>query len=184
MSIQLIENYQPCDVEEAKVKSDILTICQQEADLFTRDNRQNHFTSSALIISPDKKETLLIHHKIYNAWGWTGGHNDGDEDFKAVALKEAREETGLTNFKFLNNEIASLDILPVKEHLKHGELIAEHQHLNVSYILVADPAERLEWNEEETNDLKWWPLDKLIEVSGEAIMKPVYQKILKVISES
>lgn len=37
----------------------------------------------------------MIYHKIYNSWAWTGGHSDGDNDLLHVAMKEAKEETGI-----------------------------------------------------------------------------------------
>ena len=36
----------------------------------------------------------MAFHKIYQSWAWTGGHNDGEGDFLAVALREAGHEYG------------------------------------------------------------------------------------------
>ena len=44
----------------------------------------------------------MIHHNIYNSWSWTGGHADGDKDLLYVAIKEAKEETGVKNIKALD----------------------------------------------------------------------------------
>ena len=53
----------------------------------------------------------MIHHNIYNSWGWTGGHADGDSDLIKVSIKEAKEETGIKEARPNNNDICSIDIL-------------------------------------------------------------------------
>lgn len=47
----------------------------------------------------------MAYHNIYKSWAWTGGHSDGDSDLLNVALKEAKEETGLENLKVLSDGI-------------------------------------------------------------------------------
>ncbi|EPZ55371.1 NUDIX domain protein [[Clostridium] sordellii ATCC 9714] len=75
-------------------------------------------TSSGFIVNKNRDKVLMIHHNIYNSWGWTGGHADGDSDLLHVAIKEAREETGLKNVRPITNEICSIEILPVSAHVK------------------------------------------------------------------
>ena len=85
----------------------------------------------------------MAHHNIYRVWAWTGGHADGESDLLSVALREAREETGVTHLLPLSADIMSLDILPVWGHVKRGRYVTAHQHLNVSYLLVADEMDSL-----------------------------------------
>lgn len=179
MSISEIVNYVPKTPEEEEVKNKILALTKTEDKLFSRENEDCHFTTATLILSQDKEEVLLIHHKLFNSWTWPGGHNDGEEDFKKVALKEAQEETGLHDFQFLSPEIQSLDIFPVAAHEKAGKQIKAHDHLNVAYILIADEKSQLKVNEEETNGVRWWPLADLLTISNEPIMAPVYHKLLQ-----
>ena len=47
----------------------------------------------------------MIHHNIYNSWGWTGGHADGNSDLIKVAIKEAQEETGIKHVKPIIDDI-------------------------------------------------------------------------------
>ena len=49
--------------------------------------------ASPWIINEDGSRVLLIYHRIYDSWGWCGGHCDGDENFHEVAIREGREET-------------------------------------------------------------------------------------------
>ena len=81
--------------------------------MLTRSNELVHMTSSAFNINKNRHKTLMIHHNIYNSWAWTGGHADGEEDLLKVALKEAREETGVINLRPILEDIFSLDLIPV-----------------------------------------------------------------------
>ncbi len=69
----------------------------------SRENLVAHVTSSVMILNQDKTKVLLGFHNIYQSWGWFGGHNDDDPDCLHVALKEAKEETGLESFIHYGN---------------------------------------------------------------------------------
>src|SRR5258708_23337825 len=57
-----------------------------------------HVTASALIVHPDTGRVLLRWHRRQQAWLQVGGHADpGESDPLAIALREAEEETGLTD---------------------------------------------------------------------------------------
>ena len=52
---------------------------------------------------------LLAHHRKLGRWLQPGGHSDGDPDTLAVALREAREESGL-DVQALDDAIFDLDL--------------------------------------------------------------------------
>ena len=68
----------------------------------------------------------MAYHNIYRSWAWLGGHADGDEDVRRVIKKEIQEESGLTEVKFLSDELFSLEILTVDGHEKRGEYVSSH----------------------------------------------------------
>ena len=103
----------------------------------------------------------MIYHKIYKSWAWTGGHADGDSNLLHVAIKEAKEETGLKNVTPITENILGLDILNVNGHVKKGKYISSHLHLSIAYLLEANEEDELIINEEETNGVKWIPIDEL-----------------------
>lgn len=170
--------YQPYDEQEEADKKMMLEYIDTFSDVLTRENRFGHFTSSSLIVNPDRTKTLLIYHNIYQSWAWTGGHADGDDDFLAVALKEANEETGLKKLRPLTSEIVQIDMLPVASHIKHGKPVSSHQHLSVAYILEADENEPLTIKPDENQGVKWFPIEEMVKVTSEEFMKPVYQKLI------
>ncbi len=85
----------------------------------------------------------MIYHKIYNSWAWTGGHSDGDSDILYVAMKEAKEETGIKNVIPIFKDIYSLELINVNGHEKRGKYVCSHVHINVTYLLETDEKEKL-----------------------------------------
>lgn len=149
-------------------------------NILTRENTVAHITSSGYIVNKSRTKVLMIFHKIYNSWAWTGGHADGDSNLLNVAIKEAKEETGLKNVKAVSDKIFGLDVLTVNGHIKNDNYVSSHLHLSVSYLLEADENEELVVNETETNGVKWLPINDLNSYCTEPyIIKTVYDKLNK-----
>ncbi len=174
-----IRAYIPRNQQEEADKRIILEYIEAYPDtVLTRENEYAHLTSSGFVVNTDGTKVLMAHHNIFKVWAWTGGHADGEGDLLSVALREAREETGVSHIRPLSSEIASLDILPVWGHVKRGKFVAAHQHLNVTYLLVADEADPLTAREGENTKVGWLPADKLTEYTNEWEMDGVYTKLL------
>ena len=174
-----IKSYVPMNKQEEqdqKVMLDYLHLF--EGNILTRENEFAHFTSSGFILNENKDKVLMIYHNLYNSWAWTGGHADGEEDLLEVAIKEAKEETGVVNIHPLSTQIMSLDILPVWGHMKKGAYVSSHQHLNVSYLLVASEDDPLRIKEDENSNVGWIPIDEIESYCQEPQMIPIYQKLL------
>ena len=174
--IEEIKEYVPYNDQEAADKEAILYAISNFNNLLTRENPLAHITSSGYIVNKDKSKVLMIYHNIYNSWSWTGGHADGDEDLLYVAIKEAKEETGVKNIKALDKKIFSLDVLPVPAHIKKGKNIASHLHLSVAYLLEADEDDELIIKEDENSGVKWIPIDEVSIYSTEEDMIKLYEK--------
>lgn len=151
-------------------------------DVLTRDNEIVHFTVSGFVVNEARNKVLMIHHNIYNAWGWTGGHADGESDFLSVAKREVLEETGV-HATAIHDEIFSIDVLQVLAHTKKGKYITPHIHLNVTYLLQADEQQELTIAEEENSGVEWIAFKDVALRCNEAHMIPVYEKLLKKVEE-
>jgi 8-oxo-dGTP pyrophosphatase MutT (NUDIX family) len=111
-----------------------------------------HLTASALVVHPQTARVLLRWHHRQQMWLQVGGHGDpGENDPLEIALREAREETGLT------------DLVPWPDAgLKHvalcdvtaGKGEPAHQHADLRYFLATgnpqaarpeNPDARLRW---------------------------------------
>ncbi len=181
MYLKQIAAYVPKNEQEKKAdKRIIYHYCKEHPhNVLTRQNEVAHLTSSGFIMNKDLTRVLVIYHKIYEAWGWTGGHVDGDTDLLKVALKEAEEETGLTRLRPLSEHIMSMDILPVWGHVKGDGYVSAHLHYNVAYILIANEEDPLVMNEIETGGVKWIDADAIDQHSDEPDLVAVYHKLIE-----
>ncbi|MEK9196965.1 NUDIX hydrolase [Ureibacillus sp. FSL E2-3493] len=174
---QQLEQYRPYNEQEAKDQELMLRYMDTFDNLLTRENEFAHFTASAWLVNKERTKVLMVYHNIYQSWSWVGGHADGEADLLHVALKEAMEETGLTNVHAVSDEIYSIEILGVPAHVKKGKHVATHVHLNVTYLLEADEQDETFIKPDENSDIGWFELSKAIEVCTEPDMKVVYQKL-------
>ena len=176
--IEEIKAYAPCCEQEARDKAVILDYLAKNPDAFYRSDPIAHMTASAWIVNRDRTKVLMVYHRIYDSWSWTGGHADGEKDLLAVALREAREETGLRKVRAVSEEIYSLEVLTVDGHEKRGAYVPSHLHLNVTYLLEADEDEELQVCEEENSGVKWFTLHDALRASTEPwFVERIYKKL-------
>lgn len=177
--IDQIRAYQPKNEQEEVDKKAMLAYIEQNKDVLKRENLLAHVTSSAIVVNQHKDKVLFAHHNIYNAWGWVGGHNDGDSDLLGVAIKEAKEETGLEKISPVDEDILMLDIIHVTNHIKHGKYVGDHLHLNVTYLLEASEEETPMHRPDEHSAVAWFAIDSVLEIVDEERMIPVYKKAFR-----
>ena len=174
-----INNFVPYNEQEEVEKNIMLKFINDFDDVLTRENVYGHFTSSAFVLNKERTKILMIYHKIYNSWAWTGGHCDGDNNLLYVAMKEAKEETGIKNVKPILNDIYSLELISVRGHIKKGKYVASHTHFNVTYLLEADENEEIHIKEDENIGVKWVPIDEILDATSETWVRDrVYSKII------
>ena len=174
---ELINDYEPKCVQESIDKRRMLAFLSENDDALLRTNLTAHFTASSWITNKDRSKVLLVYHNIYDSWSWTGGHADGESDLFATALREAKEETGVMNFDAVSREPASLEIITVDGHLKKGEYVPSHLHMNLTFELTADENSSLYVCEGENSGVCWFSNEDVRKVVSEPwMMKWVYSK--------
>lgn len=155
--LELLRDYLLRNAEEAATVSRVIALVQGHSNCFERTCWAGHITASAWILSPDHGSFLLTHHRKLGRWLQLGGHADGDPDVRSVALREAREESGLQHFDFISPERAAilpldLDIHPIPA--RKDEPV--HEHHDVRFLLIARPGQDVMISE-ESHDLAWFP---------------------------
>jgi 8-oxo-dGTP pyrophosphatase MutT (NUDIX family) len=127
------------------------------ADVFQRHHPPGHFTGSAWLVNAVGTHVLLTHHRKLQRWLQLGGHADGDADLRAVALREAEEESGLTD---LHVEDAIFD-LDAHEIPARGADPA-HIHWDVRFVVHARGSEQFAISEESLA-LAWVEIATLLD---------------------
>lgn len=177
--INKLLEYKTTDQFEDAERFSFANFLQRNEDAFDRTNSIAHVTSSSWIVNEDMTKVLMCYHNIYKSWSWTGGHADGEQDLLSVAIREAKEETGINTIKVLTPEFYDVEIIPVSQHLKRGFAIGNHLHLNVTYLLMADEKEILKVKSDENSKLAWLDVEKLDELVSEKDMLPIYKRLQK-----
>lgn len=129
-----------------------------------RTTYPGHLTTSAVILSPDHRLTLLIDHVSIGRWLQPGGHYEPAEFFHLSALREAVEETGVTGISLhpwhqggdLPFVIDSHDV-PGKKARNEPP----HIHHDLQYLFIADPAAPLTAQLDEVHAAQWQDVSRL-----------------------
>ena len=164
--LEELEAYRPWNDQEERDRAELLRRLRSGEALYTRDNAAGHLTASAWVVSPDLTQVLMAYHNLYDSWSWLGGHADGDRDLLAVSMREVREESGLTAVR------------PVSPHEKRGAYVSSHLHLNVTYLLEADPAAPVRRKPDENSAVAWFGLEEAVAASSEPWFRErIYRKL-------
>ena len=173
-----IKAYTPVNEQEARDRTLLLSWLESGHDVFTRENPVAHFTASAWVTSPDRQQVLMCYHRIYDSWSWLGGHADGERNLARVALREVCEESGLHRVRLVSPNIYSLEVLCVDGHEKHDRYVSSHLHLNVTYLVEADPNEMLSAKPDEVSGVRWFSREGAIAASTEPwFCERIYRKL-------
>ena len=179
-----IEHYKPFNEQEEMDKLLVLNWIKNNANAFSRENTVAHMTASAWVVNEDRSKVLMVYHNIYNSWSWLGGHADGETDLLAVALREVREEAGISHVRPVSEEIFSLESLTVDGHMKKGRYVSSHLHLNVTYLLEADSKEAVSIKADENSGVAWFSPEEALKKSTEPwFVENVYSTLIEKTTE-
>src|SRR5690606_33049579 len=145
----LLENYRTPFEEEQAFLSDFIHLTDDHL-AFSRERKEGHFTASSWIVNKRRTHALLTLHKKLNRWLQLGGHADGNENLLKVALDEAREESGLSSLRIVDQFIFDIDKHSIPANPKEDR----HFHYDVRYLIEAEIDEPLTLSA-ESKDLAW-----------------------------
>ena len=177
--IHQIKKYKTINEQEEKDKYLLLEWIMDHEDAFSRENKIAHITASGWVVNKDRSKVLMVYHNIYDSWSWIGGHADGETDLLATAMREVREETGIKNVCPVTDEIISIEALTVDGHIKNGNYVSSHLHLNVTYLLEADSGETVSITADENSGVAWFTPEEALKKSTEPwFVENIYTKLL------
>lgn len=164
--LELLERYLAHNSDERIGVDHVRQFVRANPDCFERSCVDGHLTASAWIVSHDQRRFLLAHHRKLGRWLQLGGHADGDTDLVAVALREAREESGMHEFRVVRpgGLALPLDLDVHRIPARGGE--PEHLHHDLRFLLVAASDQELRVSS-ESNDLRWFARERAAELLGD-----------------
>lgn len=174
---ELLRSFVPSCAQETEDLRMMRFYMERFDDLLYRTNEAAHFTASSWIVNPARSRVLMAYHNIYDSWSWTGGHADGDGDLLQVALREAKEETGIERIQPVEGSVYSLEILTVPAHIKRNRYVVPHLHLNLTFLLEADDEQPIHCKPDENSAVRWFAVDEAVAASSEPDMRVIYQKL-------
>ncbi len=157
---QALERHAAADAREAADAAAILAFTRRHARPFDRAIAEGHLTGSALVVAEDGSAVLLLRHRKLQRWLQPGGHAEsGELRGEDVALREAREETGLDELRLHPAAPRPLDVDVHAIPARPGE--PAHQHLDLRYLVLAPAGAAHARCQDETDDLRWFSWDEL-----------------------
>lgn len=132
---------------------------------FSRQNLFGHFCGSAWIVDKEFKRIVLTHHAKLGMWIQLGGHADDEPDLYQVALKEAKEESGLKNLEGLRDN-GEGNIVPFDfsiHEIPANKDVGPHLHFDVTFVFVAEDDELV--CSDESIDVRWFSFEEAFKIS-------------------
>jgi 8-oxo-dGTP pyrophosphatase MutT (NUDIX family) len=161
--LKLLESYAERFPAEAAT-GQFLDFVHRNERCFERDLWEGHVTGSAWLVDGSARRVLLTHHRKLRRWLQLGGHSDGNPWPLAVAMQEAREESGLDVVP-LSREIFDLDIHEIPARKQDPA----HLHYDVRFALQVSGDEDFQISAESL-DLAWVPIDEMGRYTDEPSM--------------
>ncbi len=184
--LRLLDAHRPADAKEARDIELIKRLMAEHPNIISQNCEVGHITASALVVDMESGRVLLHFHKRLKRWLQVGGHAEFETDFAQVALREAREETGLTDLSFYppSRDAAPIDY-DVHAIPQHGDTLA-HLHLDFRYLLVTRKGADLAPAAGESTRFRWLRFEDAL-ASGDEIddsLKRLLRKARAVFEES
>lgn len=159
------------DAREKAMVADTIRFVMTHSDCLSRTCAPGHLTGSAWIVDTTRTRTLLTHHRKLDKWLQLGGHADGDSDLLAVALREAKEESGLARLRVISTELFDVD----RHLIPPRKTDPEHYHYDLRFVFEADASEPLTVSS-ESKDLAWIDMASVASLNPEESMLRMVRK--------
>jgi len=169
--LELLESYVPITAEQTQLQSRIATFVQEHANCLERNNFYGHVTASAWVIDPAGEKALLTLHRKIGLWLQLGGHAEGDANLLAVALREVKEESGLTDLQLVTSGIFDLDVHRIPAIGKEPS----HYHFDFRFFLQLKSPQPLIISDESI-DLAWYSPEEIQTLSTDISVLRLCQK--------
>jgi len=169
----LLSGYQAAGANESADLDRMAHLAATAADPWSR-GLPLHFTASAVVVHPPSGRVLLRWHVKHGRWLQVGGHGDpGETSPLEIALREAREETGLTDLVPWPDDalrhVAVCDVGPSATE-------PEHEHADLRFILATAGPDAVR-PENDQSPLRWLDLDEARALVGDNNLRVTLDRV-------
>jgi 8-oxo-dGTP pyrophosphatase MutT (NUDIX family) len=175
--LEALHRYRAGDDVERTSLARIIAFVERTPAPFDRATPEGHITGSAIVMSGSGERFFVLHHRKLDRWLQPGGHSDpGDASTLATAMREALEETGLSDLTPGNDgEIIDVDThdIPAREE-EPG-----HVHYDIRYLLITGGAATT-YNADEAADARWATLAELDALDVDASLRRALLKAVRI----
>jgi 8-oxo-dGTP pyrophosphatase MutT (NUDIX family) len=155
-ALALLRGWQPPSPRQAELREQYVDHLDRHRDGLWRHGPPAHLTASCFVLDPALEHVLLCLHGKGRFWVQFGGHLEPDDPtLPAAALREAEEESGLTQLTLLSASPVDLD-----RHRLSAAFGRCTEHLDVAFAATADKAAATRVSPESA-DVAWWPVHAL-----------------------
>ncbi len=179
--VKFLREHVPFDGNEQNALRHTISFIQTTPDCLEKYHLPGHITASSLVVDSDVKKVLLNHHRKLNKWLQLGGHVEGNPNVLEVALKEAREESGLIKLEFHTDPPVVFDVdvhtIPTYNN------IPSHTHYDIRFLLEGDSHEEPVVTN-ESNSLKWVSIADAPNYNTEVSFQRLIKKAAIVLNQS
>jgi 8-oxo-dGTP pyrophosphatase MutT (NUDIX family) len=174
----VLQTYVPADdVEEADVRR-IVRLVASVVDPWSRTERL-HLTASAIVLHAPSRRVLLRWHERFNRFMQVGGHGDpGEWDPCAIALREAAEETGLSDLRpfprreeGIAGDLVHVAVVPVPA--RAGE--PAHEHADMRFLFDTQRPDEAR-PETPASPVRWVSLEEALELVDEQNLRVLLER--------
>lgn len=162
-AISLLSKWRAPDPAQDSLRQAVLAFVLARPDACRRECAPGHVTASALVLDHTGDRALLTLHPRVGRWVQLGGHCDeDDDDIVAAALREATEESGVEGLR-IEPRLAAVHV-----HALTCSLGVPTRHLDLQFVARAPAGAQIAISD-ESDDLRWWPVDALPDGTDQAL---------------
>lgn len=179
--LDILEKAVPWNAQEKDAIETMKQLIQEHPNIMMPNCEVGHVTGSALIVD-NQRRCLLHYHKKLNRWLQVGGHAEYETDVAKVAMREAKEETGLPDLQHFPDTDDPFPIDFDVHTIPATDTRPEHLHLDFRYMLKTNQPESLNPPDGESKEFVWATFEDILnppDLDDDKLLDPALKRLIQ-----